>query len=92
MKENSPASQRIWNHAFLLLIVCLLFVNLIDLRDILQFEHPYENFGNIIVVLMLLFNHIAFNYTKTGFASTIMKALAWVWMILGLIYVLFVAF
>jgi len=42
---------------------------------------------NLVVALMLLFNHIAFNFTKTGWKSRVMKTVAFVWIVFGLVYV-----
>ncbi|MCG9134222.1 hypothetical protein J5I95_21385 [Candidatus Poribacteria bacterium] len=41
---------------------------------------------NLMVALMLLFNHIAFSFTKTGWKSRVMKIVAWVWMVLVFVY------
>jgi len=41
-----------------------------------QYRFPYAKYGNLVVVLMLLFNQITFNYTKQGKISIIMKVIA----------------
>ena len=91
MKENTIFSGRIWRHGFLVIILCLLLRNLVHLKDMLKSDYPHDKFSNIIVGLMLLFNHIAFCYTKTGVASKIMKTVAWGWLVLGSIYIFFIA-
>ena len=45
---------------------------------------------NLVVVLMLLFNHIAFTFTKTGWKSRVMKTVAFVWIAFGFAYILWV--
>ena len=45
---------------------------------------------NLVVALMLLFNHIAFTFTKTGWKSRVMKTVAFVWIAFGFAYILWV--
>ena len=52
---------------------------------------PWQNRGyhiylGHIVLLMVLFNHIAWNFTKRGRPSRVMKTIAWIWMIFVLAY------
>ena len=89
-KEFTPS--RIYKHVFLLIIIYLLINSLMLLRHMIRTDYPYDKFGNIVVVLMLLFKHIAFFYTKSGLASKIMKTLAWAWIIIGSIYIGWISF
>ena len=75
----------VWKYGLLGLILCLLAFN------VFQFL-TWHNFGshrllnlNILVALMLLFTHIGFNFTKTGWKSHVMKTVACVW--IGLVFV-----
>ena len=44
-------------------------------------EPPDQSaFFNLVIALGLLFNHVAFQYTKAGWPSRAMKGLAWAWM------------
>jgi len=45
---------------------------------------------NLVVALMLLFNHIAFNFTMTGWKNRVMKTVAFIWIAFGLVYILWV--
>ena len=68
--------RHLWRYGLLGLIFCLLAFN------VFQFLR-WRDFGsnrllnlNILVALMLLFNHIAFNFTKTGWKSRVTKIAA----------------
>ena len=54
----------------------------------------YDQYGNLVVALMILFQHIAFYFTKTGWPSRVMKTITWIWVVFGLAYigVLYVTF
>ena len=84
-KEFRP--NRLFKHVFLLIIIYLLIKSLMLLRHMIRTDYPDDKFSNIVVVLMLLFNHIAFVYTKSGLASKIMKTIALAWLIIGSIYI-----
>ena len=79
-----------WKYGMLGLILCLLAFNVFQL-------FKWKNFGsndylnvNLVVALMLLFNHIAISFTKTGRKSRVMKIIAGIWAVLGLIYIFWV--
>lgn len=40
-----------------------------------------HNYLGPITLLMVLLNHIAWNFTKRGWPSHVMKTIAWIWMI-----------
>ncbi len=85
MKRLVPKS--LWKYGLLVVILCLLVSN-----GILFFQGRDSGSAkvfnlNLMIALMLLFNHIAFNFTKTGWKSRVMKIVAWVWMILVFVYV-----
>ena len=40
-----------------------------------------------MVTLMLLFNHIAYHFTKKGWPSRVMKTVAWVWIVFVWAYI-----
>jgi hypothetical protein len=45
---------------------------------------------NLVVALMLLLNHIAFHFTKTGRSSLVMKSVACAMTVSGLAYAAYV--
>lgn len=71
---------------FLLLILLLLAFDLGRLVWYWEFVDAFS-FTNLVLFLMLLFNHVAFQYTKTGKARAVMEQVAIVWTVLGFIYV-----
>ena len=82
------APRHLWKYGFLAIILCLLVFNVFRLLK-------WQNFGfnkyiNLVIPLMLLFNHIAYNFTKTGRKSRVMKIVAGVWTVLGLVYIFWV--
>ena len=87
-KETSAGtefgSSYLWKYGFLALILCLLAYGLF-----LQFKwrkFKYDEFGGLVVPLMLLFNHIACYFTTKGWKSIVMKTVAGVWIVLGFAY------
>ena len=87
--KASPEVDFIFKYSMLAIILCLLVVNVMHLLKWQDFA--YDEYSNLIVVLMLLFNHIAYNFTKTGWKKRVMRAVAWVWLILGFVYIFWVA-
>ena len=84
---TSPKADRLHKYGMLALILCLLafaVMHLLKYRD-------FDEYGNLIVGLMLLFNHIAYNFTKIGWKHHVMRTIAWTWMVLGFVYIFWVA-
>lgn len=80
----------LWKYGMLGLILCLLAFNVFQLLKWKNFgSNDYLNV-NLVVALMLLFNHIAFFFTKTGRKSRVMKTVAGIWVVLGLVYIFWV--
>lgn len=75
----------LWKYGFLAIILCLLVFNVFHLFKLQNFG--FNKYINLVVVSILLFNHIAFYFTKTGWKSRVMKTVASVWTVLGLVYV-----
>lgn len=79
------ASRRLWKYGFLVIILCLLafsVINLIGSRDF-----GYDQYGGLVIGLVLLFNHIAYYFTTKGWKSIVMKTVAWVWIAFGSVYI-----
>ena len=78
--------RRPWKYGFLVIVLGLLafsVINLIGSRDF-----GYDQYGGLVIGLVLLFNHIAYNFTTKGWKSIVMKTVAWVWMAFGSVYIL----
>lgn len=84
--ETEFTFNLLWNYGMLVIILCLL---IFSVQHLLKWrDFAYDEYGNLIVTLMLLFNHIAYNFTKTGGKNRVMRAVAWIWMALGFVYIL----
>ena len=78
-----------WKYGLLAIIFYLLGSNVTYLLK--RQDVAYDEYGTLVIVLMLLFNHIAYNFTKIGWKNRVMRAVAWMWLILGLVYIFWVA-
>ena len=76
----------LWKYGFLVFILCLLAFNVLILLNWTGSSHSHVLYVSLVAALMLLFNHIAFYFTKTGWSSIVMKTIAWIWIVFGLAY------
>ena len=76
----------LWKYSFLAIILCLLAFNVF--LSIKSLNSVIRNISilNLMIAMMLLFNHIAYNFTKTGWKSRMMKIGAWVWIVFVFVY------
>ena len=87
--------SKLWKHSILGVILCLIAFN-VFLFVVISGNSESNKYAvyavkmSLVVALMLLFNHIAFNFTKTGWKSRVMKIVAFVWIAFGLAYILWV--
>ena len=80
------AAKHLWKYGLLGIILCLLAFNVFQF---LRWGDFGSNRGinlNLLTALMLLFIHIAFNFTKTGWKSHVMKTVAYAWIVLVFVY------
>ena len=77
-----------YKYGFLVLIICLLVWSVDPLLKWQNFDR--FQFNNLVVPLMLLFNHIAWNFTKKGWPSRVMKTIAWIWIAFGCAYLFWI--
>ena len=77
-------------YGFLLVILCILALSV---RAMLPFDWRSYPSGclSFMIVLGVLFNHIAWHFTKKGRLSRVMKTVAWIWMlfVVGYLFWLF---
>ena len=78
----------LWKYGFLALILCLLVFNVMHLLKWRNFA--YDEYGNLMIALMLLFNHIAYYLTTKGWKSIVMKTVAWGWIVLVFVYLFWI--
>ena len=78
-KKGIISTALSYKYGFLVLIICLLVWDVTSLLE--RRNSGYDQYGSLIIVLMLLFNHIAYQFTKKGWLSRVMKTIAWLWMV-----------
>ena len=79
-----------FKYGFLLLIICLLIWAAASLLERRNFG--YDQYGSLIIALALLFNHIAYQLTKKGWLSRVMKTTAWIWAVFSFAYIFWIEF
>ena len=77
-----------FKYGFLVLIICLLIWEMASLLKWRNFG--YNQYGNLMVGLMLLFNHIACFVTKRGWLSRVMKTVACIWIVFVFAYLFWI--
>ena len=89
--RNKFTPSNLWKYSVLGFILCLLVLNvfLFLMSGNSEFNKYVVNL-NLMVALMLLFNHIAFNFTKTGWKSHVMKTVAFTWTAFVFAYIFWV--
>ena len=81
--------NRLYKYGGLAIILYLLVINVMHLLK--WHDFAYDEYGNLVIALMLLFNHIAYNFTKTGWKNRVMRAVARGALILGFVYIFWIA-
>ena len=77
-----------YKYGFLVFILLLI---VLDIHLLLPLRHyDPHSFLALVVTLMLLFNHIAYQFTKRGWLSRVMKTIAWIWIVFGFAYLFWV--
>ena len=74
-------------YGFLLVILCLLALSVRAMLPFDWWSYP-PAYLSFMVVLGVLFNHIAWHFTKKGRLSRVMKTVAWTWMLFVVGYLL----
>ncbi|TWU49026.1 hypothetical protein Poly51_49300 [Rubripirellula tenax] len=87
MTETIQASRHRfpYKNAFLGFILVMLVANVAIL--VADGDYGYRKYTSIVVTLMLLFNHVAFQYKLPKPFGTLAKLLAWTWLSIGLVYI-----
>ena len=76
---------RLWKYGFLVILLGLLVFSVINL--LISRNFGYDQYGTLVIGLILLFFHIAYYFTTKGWKSIVMKTVAWVWIAFGLVYI-----
>ena len=91
LRRTLPELGSFWKYGFLAVILCLLVFNVIMVliwRNPFPGQYAHPMYANVVCALMLLFNHIAFYITNGGWQSRVMKTVAWIWIVIGSAYIL----
>ena len=69
----------------------ILFLIILNIRLLLPRQN-YDSHTYLLpmITLMLLFNHIAYHFTKKGWLSRVMKIVAWTWIMFVWAYILWI--
>jgi hypothetical protein len=70
-----------------LVVILLLLVERIWWFISLPPQYPYERYTGFVVVLMLLFNHLAYQFRLPTRLTVFCRILAIVWLAFGLFYI-----
>jgi hypothetical protein len=89
MKQVASIGKLIWKHFFLVFLIGLALFHVFLLLS--DNEFPEIAYPSFMIALGLLLSHIAYTYTKTGWQSKVMKTVAWIWLIVLLVYVIWTA-
>jgi hypothetical protein len=86
------AALIVFRYFFLVFILALVAFDIWLLCRELSSHYPYTNYTNLAVALMLLFNHLAFQFNFSAPATRALRILAIVWMVFASAYVGWVLF
>jgi hypothetical protein len=82
IQPNNPG----FVYGFLAVIVMLLIGD-IQWQLSLSPSYPYDRYGNFVLLLMLLFNHLAFQFRWPAAVTAALRLLALGWIVFGLFYI-----
>lgn len=98
MNPNTPAAPPevdfIFNNLYKYgMLAIILYLLVMTVRHLLKWHNffAYDEYGPLLIVLALLFTHIAHNFTKTGWKNRVMRAVAWGLLVLGCVYIFWIA-
>ena len=77
----------LWKYSFLAIILFLLAFNVFLFIASLNSDIKNITILNLMIAMLLLFNHIAYNFAKTGWKSRVMKIGTWVWIVFVFVYI-----
>ena len=83
-EKESKRSKGIISTAFSYKYVMLGFLLFVLIRYLILLppqNYSYHNYLGPITLLMVILNHIAWNFTKRGWLSRVMKTIAWIWIV-----------
>ena len=85
---KDQTSRPFFKYGFLAFIIILVAWNIYRRVNISPSNTGEPN-GNLVISLMLLLNHLAFQYEWRESVSRILNILAWAWIVFGLFYIIY---
>jgi len=86
--EPPKAIRPAYSYGFLAVILALLAVDIYWRLNLPPFYHGARNLG-CVVALMLLFNHLAYQFRWPSQATIALRLLAWGWLVFGFFYIFY---
>lgn len=86
LSEPPNKVRPVFSYAMLGIILLLLAWN-ISWRANLPPDYAGDQYGNVVVALMLLFNHLAFQFHWPILATVLLRTLAVIWFVFACVYI-----
>jgi hypothetical protein len=86
-----PKKVRPGFNSVMLALILLLLASDIYLLKNLRPDYRGDRYRNAVVGLMLLFNHLAFQFRWPILTTVFLRALAWIWVVFGFVYITFLS-
>jgi hypothetical protein len=83
---SQPKTHPVFSYGFLAVILALLFLD-VSWRISLPSSYPYHRNMNLVVALMLLLNHLAFQFRLPPTATALLRIMAICWLGFALYYI-----
>jgi hypothetical protein len=80
-----------FRYGFLAVILALLLLQVLIVPH-LSASYPHGRYFGYIVPLMLLFNHLAYQFRWSQTVTIVLRVIAWLWIAFALPYMFFVVF
>ena len=75
----------------MLVFILLLLVRQVHWQLTLPTAYSGDPYGTAVVILMLLFNHLAYAFTWRRSIAVVLWTLAWIWLGFGSVYIFFLS-
>lgn len=87
LTSPSQPNHPVFVYGMLGLIGVMLFVT-VRLLLAMPPSYPYARYGGLVVWLMMLFNHLAYQFRWPVPVTAVLRLLCWGWAVFGMIYIL----
>jgi hypothetical protein len=88
--QNERLSTASWLYRYGFLVVCIVLVVMTIRHSLgLPADYGYDRYQGVIVPLMLLLNHLAFQFSLPKLLGIAVRSLAVSWIVFGVIYIFY---